>query len=589
LTILKVHQNKRKAPDTPEGSGLDGWVNRLKDGGTGFEKEVALLVTIVGCSLPFAIIDSKPFKDWMTVLGVSMPSEGTIKKLLPPLYESVLKEQEHFVRICGFFSITFDMWTSIAKQKYLVTTYHTMDDDFNLFSAPLDLIPMSCSAYGEFIALAIQARIDGHRFDECAFMASFSDSGSNCELAKGLLTPGEEEPCFHHKLKLMLDDVIGGAEGGHPVNAAAALDLSALGLLVGIVRASLNLRKELAVAAGKVEIDSLELIAVNITGWEGRCSALKRFLELQAALVKVQSKGTFAPFIEKSKNRFPKDFLQPSFFQRWSSYKGLLERFHKISKAGQSQTEPTLSCVPHWVWSMEEDLKGNDADSPVMENLKADLLVSWEKRMSVFVEIQTDGDGDVTVMPNAIKAGILDPRHSLEVQKWLSPSELVAVRDGIISDTLLLCQNENLHVAIKSAMKGVFDVLLERLRDAARYAGPCLSWWRDLKSKSTDDAAVFNHFFRVARIFLSMPAGGTPSESVFSSTTDMVTKKRNALGDDTLEQMTIVRHFVRSPQYNFCQHCHKDGGGRETSEKGGGKARAGGAGGGDGRGASGRI
>jgi hypothetical protein len=205
------------------------------------------------------------------------------------------------------------MWTSIAKQKYLVTTYHTMDDDFNLFSAPLDLIPMSCSAYGEFIA--IQARIDGHRFDECAFMASFSDSGSNCELAKGLLTPGEEEPCFHHKLQLMLDDVIGGAEGGHPVNAAAVLDLSALGLLVGIVRASLNLRKELAVAAGKVGIDSLELIAANITRREGRYSALKRFLELQAALVKVQSKGTFAPFIEKSKNSFPKDFLQPSFFQ----------------------------------------------------------------------------------------------------------------------------------------------------------------------------------------------------------------------------------------------------------------------------------
>jgi hypothetical protein len=200
---------------------------------------------------------------------------------------------------------------------------------------------------------------------------------------------------------------------------------------------------------------------------------------------------------------------------------------------------------------MEEDLKGNDADSPVMKNLKADLLVSWEKRMSVFVEIHTDGDGDVTVMPNAIKAGILDLRHSLEVQKRLSPSELVAVRDGIISDTLLLCQNENLHVAIESAMKGVFDVLLERLRDAAKYAGPCLSWWRDLKSKSTDDAAVFNHFFRAARIFLSMPAGGAPSESVFSSTMDMVTKKRNALGDDTLEQMTIVRHFVRSPRYNF--------------------------------------
>jgi hypothetical protein len=48
-----------------------------------------------------------------------------------------------------------------------------------------------------------------------------------------------------------------------------------------------------------------------------------------------------------------------------------------------------------------------------------------------------------------------------------------------------------------------------------------------------------------------MPARDAPSECVFSSTTDMVTKKHNCLGDDLLEQMTIVRHFVRSLRYNF--------------------------------------
>jgi hypothetical protein len=114
---------------------------------------------IVGCSLPFSIIDAKHFKDWMTVLGLRLQSEGTIKKMLPPLYDSVRMEQEEFVRTCGFFSITFDLWTSLAKQKYLVATYHTMDPEFTMFSAPLDLIPMSCSAFGEFVALAIGSRI----------------------------------------------------------------------------------------------------------------------------------------------------------------------------------------------------------------------------------------------------------------------------------------------------------------------------------------------------------------------------------------------------------------------------------------------
>jgi hypothetical protein len=228
----------------------------LQRGKTGFEAQLALLIFLVGQSLPFSVIDSKHFKDWMTVMGYSLQSEGTIKKMLAPLYDAVMHELKEFVRKCGFFSITFDMWTSIAKQKYLVSTFHTMSEDFEMFSAPLDLIPMSCSAYGEFSAAAIQARIDG-RFDDCVFMASFSDSGSNCRLAKGLLTPGDEEPCFNHTMKLMLDDVIGGAEGGgHATNAVAALDLLSVGLLVAIVRPNAQLRSEISHAAEKVGIES---------------------------------------------------------------------------------------------------------------------------------------------------------------------------------------------------------------------------------------------------------------------------------------------------------------------------------------------
>ena len=48
-----------------------------------------------------------------------------------------------------------------------------------------------------------------------------------------------------------------------------------------------------------------------------------------------------------------------------------------------------------------------------------------------------------------------------------------------------------------------------------------------------------------------MPAGGSPSEFAFSATTEMVTKKRNNLGDDTLERLLVVRHYLRSKYYNF--------------------------------------
>lgn len=135
------------------------------------------------------------------------------------------------------------------------------------------------------------------------------------------------------------------------------------------------------------------------------------------------------------------------------------------------------------------------------------------------------------------------------MQRRLTLTQLAAVRDAIIADTVHLCANEDLHSAIENAMEGSFEAMMQLLRKE-NYSGCALEWWRKLRSRP-EEAVVFSHFFRAARIFLSMPAGGAPSESVFSSTTDMVTKKRNSLSDKTLEQMTIVRHFVRSPRYSF--------------------------------------
>ena len=561
--LIKCYNDHRSVADEFEGillaatppssskKDLRAHFNTVSRSKVGFETQLSLLIMIVGCSLPFAIIDSRHFKDWMTVVGLQIQSEGTIKKMLLPLYECVLEEQLSFVRKCGFFSITFDMWTSISKQKYLVATYHTMDEGFEMFSAPLDLIPMPCSAFGEFIAGIIQSRQASHKFDECVFMASFSDSGSNCKMARGMLTPGDDEPCFHHTLKLMLDDVIGGAEGGGQAsNGDVALDLLSVGLLVAVVRASSQLRSKISSAAGDAGIEKLELIAANITRWEGRYSALKRFVQLQGALVALHKEGIFLPYVVKSKNSFPPDFLKETFFRRLITYEQLLKRFHLISKAGQSQTEPTLSCVSHWVWSMEDEiLAESEDDGAVLKRLKQDLLASSKRRMSVFVAIERDEDGDVAIVPNPIKAGLLDPRHSHEVQGRLAADELQAAKGAIIADTLSLIRDEEMHEPIRTAMEGSFGVLLKRMPKAPGFAGSALTWWRDLRK--SDAAMVLSHFFVSARIFLSMPAGGAPSECVFSSTTDMVTKKRNCLGDDSLEQMTIVRHFVRSPRYNF--------------------------------------
>ena len=40
-----------------------------------------------------------------------------------------------------------------------------------------------------------------------------------------------------------------------------------------------------------------------------------------------------------------------------------------------------------------------------------------------------------------------------------------------------------------------------------------------------------------------------PAESAFSSTGEVVTKKRTRISDETLEMMTITRHHLRQPTF----------------------------------------
>jgi len=74
--------------------------------------------------------------------------------------------------------------------------------------------------------------------------------------------------------------------------------------------------------------------------------------------------------------------------------------------------------------------------------------------------------------------------------------------------------------------------------------------WSNSLTRTSERGAYFDHA-RAVRLFLALPAGGAPSEATFSSTTEMVTKKRNRMGDATLEMLTVVRDFLRHPDFDL--------------------------------------
>lgn len=132
------------------------------------------------------------------------------------------------------------------------------------------------------------------------------------------------------------------------------------------------------------------------------------------------------------------------------------------------------------------------------------------------------------------------------------------MREAIAADVLVLYSDEDPLVAqgIGAVMEAGFPYLCEQLKAAGVLSKEeVLRWWHGFSEG--DRTGLVQPFALAARMYLSMPAGGAPSESAFSATTGIVTKKRNRLGDETVEQLLVVRHWVQRPEYKFKEMCDR--------------------------------
>jgi hypothetical protein len=74
----------------------------------------------------------------------------------------------------------------------------------------------------------------------------------------------------------------------------------------------------------------LQLIAANLTRWEGRYRSLERILKLRGAVVAMKAKGALDDLLGTA-FPFPADFLDNEFWARLETvYLPLLKRLHEV-------------------------------------------------------------------------------------------------------------------------------------------------------------------------------------------------------------------------------------------------------------------
>lgn len=60
-----------------------------------------------------------------------------------------------------------------------------------------------------------------------------------------------------------------------------------------------------------------------------------------------------------------------------------------------------------------------------------------------------------------------------------------------------------------------------------------------------------SNIYKLAKTYLSLPHSNAEAERIFSVVTDMKTKKRNHLGDDTLNSVAVIRSAYGTKDINY--------------------------------------
>ena len=131
--------------------------------------------------LPFTLVESKTFSDFISTLNekYAIPSRITIKNIIVSKFNAKRSQiKQDLEKVNSKISFTTDIWTNLSNEAFMGVTAHYIDDNWNLRSFTLDIIPLEEKHTGNYIALKIQDILE--EFDLCSkTLAITTDNASN--------------------------------------------------------------------------------------------------------------------------------------------------------------------------------------------------------------------------------------------------------------------------------------------------------------------------------------------------------------------------------------------------------------------------
>ncbi len=502
-------------------------------------QEISCFVWFLDAQLPFTQFDCPLFENILTTMGFQFAGSKTlVESLLPFVYSFAISQQVQFLKKCVAFTTSYDGWSRFGN-KFVSQNYHCIEPStFEFRIMCLDLIPLSVEHYSEVIAGCLRYRQDQWTAGSKVIAAiGVSDSAANMRAASRMLYE-DFERCQNHRLKKIYEE--GEKESGQYLK-----DFNCIAELCQFVGGNGNAADVLRVFQHTHTLSELSVVMFNATRWEGRFLTVKRFYELRESLVALEQ----LPLVVELRGNVP-DFLKGPFFGRLKHYLFFLTEMNDVSLLYQSQKFPTGCLVPLSVHYLQKLFQPQiDAVVPkYLFDFKSSFLRAVEKIFVAAILGQSN---------NFLKAALFHPGIGKYLPTFVSEEVLADCWDAVEVDIGTISKERDFtDIALKkyriwlqdNVPMPMPDIVIAHLKIGGSFAGiDPLAFWKEIANDRTN-ANVFGGSFLlpVASMVLALPAGESVDEFTFSSTQRTLTVDRNSLSPTHLEQMTIVRMFIRN-------------------------------------------
>ncbi len=536
------------AATTPKGA-IDGFVThkpRLSKEVPTIMKEVALLRWLIVSKVSFNTLEQDSFRDMLEEWGVMLESKNTILNLLTPLFEHIVGLTEKNLARCAGIACTFDLWTSSAGRKYLAVTYHGVDENWRLFHCVLDVVHFRGSTQSEVIAAVVRGCIEKHLPVDKLVTVVVSDGGGDAKHAREDLLEFDGHDCFNHDLNLCLGDAVKLATG-------ASKDFATMEHLIREIESDKNLRlffENMQKIAG-FEV-AQKFVHRNDTRWTGLADAVAKFLKMRSMFFVDNEDGaaeaTKQSILEDWPAHLSQDVFQWAYWERLKVYNEMLVPLSVATKCAQSLSVPTGSRVPKLISDMKTAWIQLVAKHRGSEKEFGEALLQC---------LSNRCDKYISFPGNTLKAACLDPSQSRFLEEYGVSKEVIDKSwEGIVKegfDEFVAIQKAasedevELDDAIARAQVYALKAFLSKAKVTADSEDP-LQFYRDNVTNCRTYAPLA---CRVATNLLAIPAGESHAERVFSWAGGFVTKLRNRLGDETLQELVVMHDFFRHKRMDW--------------------------------------